>query len=131
MKEKLKKINFTLIGNILKASLIGVVTSIILVLIFAFVLKFVDLNSHVISLVDQIIKLLSVVVAVLIVSRVTPENLLIKAVLTGVIYSILSFVVFSIMNGGVHFTVAVLTDLAFCGAVGGIFAILLNIFRKK
>lgn len=131
MKEKLKKINFTLIGNILKASLIGVVTSIVLVLIFAFVLKFVDLNSHAISLVDQIIKLLSVVVAVLIVSRATPENLFIKAVLTGVVYSILSFVVFSIMNGRVHFTVAVLTDLAFCGAVGGIFAILLNIFRKK
>lgn len=131
MKEKLKKINFTLLGNILKASLIGVVTSIVLVLIFAFVLKFVDLNSHAISLVDQIIKVASVVVAVLLVARATPENLLIKAVFTGVVYSIISFVVFSIMNGGVHFTVAILTDLAFCGAVGGIFAILLNIFRRK
>lgn len=131
MKEKLKRINFTLLGNILKASLIGVVVSIILVLVFAFVLKFVDLRPHAISLVDQVIKALSVVMAVVIVSKISTDNLLIKGIFTGVVYSILSFVVFSIMNGGVHFTVAVLTDLAFCGVVGGICSIILNIFRKK
>ena len=62
MKEKLKKINLTEISNILKSALIGVVVSILLVLLFAFVLKFVDLNSRTISLVDQIIKILSIYV---------------------------------------------------------------------
>lgn len=131
MKEKLKKINFAGLGNILKASLIGVVASIILVLVFAFVLKFVDLNSSAISIVDQIIKAVSVIISVFILSKINGENLLIKGILAGIFYSIISFVVFSIMNGGVHFSVAIFTDLLFCGAIGAGFAIILNIFRKR
>lgn len=131
MKEKLKKINLSSIINILKASLIGVVVSILLVLLFAFVLKFVDLNSNTISLVDQIIKILSILVAVIILNRLNSEGLLIKGLLTGAVYSILTFIVFSILNGGVNFSIAIFTDVIFSALVGGVVAILLNMLRKK
>ncbi|MBQ7880825.1 MAG: TIGR04086 family membrane protein [Clostridia bacterium] len=131
MKEKLKKINLSSIVNILKASLIGVVVSILLVLLFAFVLKFVDLNSGIISIVDQIIKIISIFVAVTIASRVNGEGLLVKGIVIGAVYSIITFIVFSILNGTVNFGPAIFTDIIFAGLVGGITAILLNIIKKK
>ena len=129
MKDKLKKINLTDIANILKSALIGVVVSILLVLLFAFVLKFVDLGSAPISLVDQIIKILSIIVAILMLNK--NDGLLIKAIITGAIYSVITFIVFSVLNGSMVFSVGILTDIAFSALVGGAVAILLNIIKKK
>ena len=131
MKEKLKKFNLGSVVNILKASLIGVIVSILLVLLFAFVLKFVDLNSGMISIIDQIIKILSVFIAVVMLNKAGTEGLLIKGLFTGAVYSIITFVVFSILNGGMNISLAILTDVAFSALVGGVSAILLNIIKKK
>lgn len=131
MKEKLKKINLNMIAHILKASLIGVIASILLVLVFAFVLKFVDLNSNTISLIDQIIKIVSIMIAVVALSKSNPDGLLVKAIAVGALYSILTFIVFSTLNGGINFSVATLTDVIFSAMIGGVVAILLNIIRKK
>ncbi|MBQ7797784.1 MAG: TIGR04086 family membrane protein [Clostridia bacterium] len=131
MKDKLKKINLTTITNILKASLIGVIVSILLVLLFAFVLKFVDLSSGTISLIDQIIKVISVLIAVIMLNKTNGEGLLVKGLLAGATYSIITFIVFSILNGGLSFGLGVLTDIAFSALVGGASAILLNIIKKK
>ena len=131
MKEKLKKINLSTITNILKAGLIGVVVSILLVLLFAFVLKFVDLNSATISLIDQIIKVISVLIAVVMLNRANDDGLLLKGILTGAVYSIITFIVFSILNGGVNVGLGVFTDIAFSALVGGVCAILLNLSKKK
>ena len=131
MKEKLKKINLTLVASILKASLIGVIVSILMVLAFAFALKFVDLNSATISLIDQIIKIVSVVAAVGVLSKSNSQSLLVKGIAVGAVYSLLTFVVFSVLNGGLNFGVATLTDMVFSAMVGGATAMLLNILRKK
>lgn len=131
MKEKLKKINLTTIISVLKTSLVGVVVSILLVLLFAFVLKFVDLNSGTISLVDQIIKVLSVFIAVVMLNKANDEGLLLKGILVGAVYSIITFIVFSILNGGFNVGLGVLTDIVFSALVGGVSAILLNIVKKK
>ena len=131
MKVKLKRINWPAITNILKASLIGVVVSILLVLLFAFVLKFVDLGSATISLVDQIIKVVSVVVAVIMLNKANGEGLLLKGILAGAVYSVITFAVFSILNGGINFGLGIFTDIAFSALVGGISAILINIIKKK
>jgi len=131
MKEKLKKINLNTISNILKASLIGVVISILLVLVFAFVLKFVDLNSKTISLIDQIVKIVSISVAVIMFGKTNNEHFLIKSIFVGAIYSILTFLVFSILNGGINFNVAIFTDIIFSSMIGGVVSILLNIVKKR
>ncbi|MBQ3502622.1 MAG: TIGR04086 family membrane protein [Clostridia bacterium] len=130
MKEKLKNINLATITSILKASLIGVVISILLVLVFAFILKFVDLNSNVIAIVDQIIKILSIAVVVISLNR-AEGNLLIKGIVAGAVYSVITFIVFSILNGGVNFGIGILTDILFSALVGGASAILINIIKKK
>ena len=131
MKEKLRKINLNMITHVLKASLIGVVVSILLVLAFAFVLKFADLNSGAISLIDQIIKIVSIVVAVFAISKTSGETLLLKGAAVGAAYSIITFIVFSILNGGISFSAATLTDIVFSGVTGAVAAMVLNILRKK
>lgn len=131
MKEKIKNINLTTVANIVKASLIGVVVSILLVLVFAFVLKFVDLSSNTISIVDQIIKIISIFVAITILNKINGESLLVKGFATGVIYSIITFVVFSILNGGINFSIAIFTDILFSSLVGGACAITINLINKK
>lgn len=130
MKEKFK-VNPVNIFSIIKASLVGVVTSILLVLLFAFILKFVDLNSGVITIIDQIIKIISIFVAVLVLSKSGSDKLLVKGLIVGAIYSIIAFVVFSILNGGITFSIAIFTDIAFSALVGGVSAILINITKKK
>ena len=131
MKEKLKKMNLNMITHIIKASLIGVIVSILMVLLFAFVLKFVELNSGAISLIDQIIKIVSVVVAVFALSKSNGEGLLVKGIAVGAVYSILTFIVFSVLNGGINFSVAIFTDIVFSAMIGGVTAVLLNILRKR
>lgn len=129
MKEKFKA-NPANIVKIIKSSLVGVITSILLVLLFAFVLKFIDLNSGVIAVVDQIIKIISIFIAILVLSK-NVDKLLIKGLLVGITYSVLTFIVFSILNGGINFSIAIFTDIAFSALVGGVGAILLNIIKRK
>ena len=131
MKEKLKKINIGTVVNVLKASLIGVIVSILLVLLFAFVLKFVELGSSIISIIDQIIKILSIIVAVISLNKSIDANLLLKSLFVGAVYSILTFLVFSILNGGMVFGVGIFSDILFSALVGGASAILINMIKKK
>ena len=131
MKEKLKRINLSTIVNIVKAGLIGVIVSILLVLLFAFILKFINLNSNIISIIDQIIKILSVLISVVILSKAESGGLIINGLLVGAVYSILTTIVFSTLNGGINLSVAIFSDIAFSALIGGISAILINIFTKK
>ena len=131
MKEGSKKISLGSLVNIVKASLIGVITSILLVLIFAFVLKFVNLNTSTISLVDQIIKVISVFVAMIMLNKGDGEKLLVKGLLVGMVYAIITFIVFSALNGGFSLTPAIFTDIAFSALIGGVCAIIINIFKRK
>ena len=130
MKEKLK-ISPAGIISILKASLLGVVTSILLVLLFAFILKFVNINSNIITIVDQIIKIISIFVAIFALFKAGGNKLLLRGMVVGAVYSVLSFIVFSMLKGGVNFTVGLFTDILFSALVGGVSAILLNIIKKK
>ena len=130
MKEKFKVSPGSII-SIIKASLVGVIASILLVLLFAFVLKFVDLNSNVITITDQFIKMVSIFMAVFALSKSGGDKLLAKGLIVGAVYSILAFIVFSILNGGINFSVAIFTDIAFSALVGGVSAIIINLFKRK
>ena len=51
--------------------------------------------------------------------------------MTGAIYSIITFVVFSILNGGVNFSVAIFTDIIFSALVGAVSAIIINMLKRN
>ena len=129
MQEKFKK-NSSFILNLLKSAFVGVLVSVVLVLVFAFVLKFIDLNDAIISVVDEIIKIVSIFVSVMYLIKRSPYKILYKSALVGAVYILLTFIVFSALRGHYSFGVSTIVDILLGALTGAIFAIILNIFKK-
>ena len=111
----------------LKSALLGFIISLILVLIFAIIVKLVGLNNSMIGIVNQIIKILSVFFGVLF--GVTDKTRwLFKGALGGAIFAILSFIVFLFFGNSFNL-VTLGTDVAICVATG-IVASLLSASKK-
>ena len=129
--QKLKSINWSGFLSILKCCLIGIVVTLIGIVFFAIVLKFADLNSTVITAVNNIIKALAIFFMVFFLKKSGNGKLIVKALVAGLIYAVLSFLIFSIMNGGFVFNLSILYDLLFALIVSVIAAVILNLTRKK
>ena len=130
MSEKIKN-NTSFLLLVLKSALKGVLLSVVLVLIFAFVLKFVNLNDNVISVVDEIIKIVSIFVAVTSLVKKSPYKILIKSALVGAVYILITLVVFSALRGKFSFSFANLIDILLGAVTGIIISIILSVFSKE
>lgn len=128
---KLKSLNFNNVLTILKCCLIGIVATLVGIVLFAVVLKFADLNNTVVTIVNDIIKALALFLTIFFLKRKVENGLLIKALISGLIYGLLSFIIFSILNGGFNFNIAILYDLLFAVIVAGIAAVILNLVKKN
>lgn len=129
MGEKLKN-NTSFLLLVLKSALKGVLLSIVLVLIFAFVLKFINLDDRVISIIDEIIKIVSIFVAVISLIRKSPYKILLKSALVGAVYIFLTLIVFSALRGKFSFNFANLMDILLGAVTGIIISIILSVFSK-
>lgn len=119
--EKTLKSSFT---NILKSTLIAVLISVGLILIFAVTLKFVDFSDTIIKIINQIIKIISIFVGCFFLLKKDKSKGLIKGIALGGMYAVIAFVVFSILNSCFVFGLSNIFDLLFnavFGAVSGIF----------
>lgn len=125
------KFNFSGLLSIIKCVLIGIITTLIGIVIFSVVLKFADLSSMVISYVNDVIKGFSIFIMVMCIKRKGEGNLLIRALIAGAVYAILSFVVFSILNGGFVFDLSFVYDLLFAVIVSAIVSVIINILNRK
>ncbi len=128
---KLKSIKFNNILTILKCCLIGIVATLIGVVVFAVVLKFADLNSTMITVVNDIIKVIALFLTIFFLKRKVESGLLVKSIISGLVYGILTFVIFSILNGGFAFNVTIIYDLLFAVIVSAIAAVILNLVKKN
>lgn len=130
--QKIKSLNFSSLLSILKCCLLGIVTTLIGVVLFAVVLKFVDVPSMVVSYVNDIIKSVAIFVTMICIKKSHDGKLILKAVFAGVVYAVLSFIIFSIMNGGFTFNLSFLYDLLFAIIVAVIASIIVNLtFKRK
>ena len=128
MKEKNTS---PIVGSIAKGTLIGLCVSLILVLIFAFLLKFTNIPDTIISPVNQIIKGVSIFLGVFIGLKKSKELGLVSGLLIGFIYTFLAFLVFSILAGSFSFDVTLLTDIVFGAIIGAICGIICVNIKKK
>ena len=96
---KMKKISFnkSIITDTLKSSIIALVITLLCVLIFGIILKFVDVPSNVIKPINQVIKIISLLTGCLIGFKNKSIGA-IKGGLTGVIYTLLSMFIFLIIG---------------------------------
>ena len=126
-----KKLNFTGLFSIIKSCLLGIIFTLAGIVIFAVVLKFVDVPLNAVGYINNVIKALSIFIMVLVLKKGNGEKLLLKAIFGGIIYTILSFIIFSILNGSVSFNLSIVYDLIFAIVVAFASAIILNLFSKK
>ena len=127
----MKKIKLKNLFTIIKGALIGVVVNLVAVLIFALVLKFVNLPLNIISYVNNAIKVLSIFVMILFVKKSSSGNLFVSGLLSGVLFEVLSFAIFSILNRGVSFDATTVYDLIFAVVVAVVASVVINVLKRK
>lgn len=117
--------NTSLLRNILVGTCAALGASMVLVLVFAFCLRFFGMSDGVITIVVQIIKGLSVLFGTFIALKKQKELGIWTGVLIGAMFTALSFLVFSVLDGfRFEFSTTILTDLIFGAIVGGICGII-------
>lgn len=116
----------------LKGSLIATAISLILILIFAFIIKIIGISDNLISPINQVIKTISILIGIIFALKDKQEKGLICGVVTGLIYTIIAFVVFSILNGCFAFDKSLFNDILFGAIAGAICGILtVNLKHKR
>lgn len=115
--------------KILKGALIGSVLSIVLILIYAVALMQGWLDEASMPVVNSVIKALCAAAAALLAIRGCGRRKWIIGAITGAVYIVMAFVVFSILSGQVSFSVAVLSDLLLGVLAGMLTAMLSGLFR--
>ena len=117
--------------TILKGSLIALSVSLIGILIFAFILRFIPISDGLIMPINQVIKGLSVLIGTIFALKKVNEMGLVSGLLIGLVYTAVAFVTFSILDGNFDFSVTILNDLLFGGIIGAICGIIaVNLKRK-
>ncbi len=129
--KELKSSSSPILKYILQGSLIALCTSLILILVFAFILKFTNISDSIILPVNQVIKGISVFIGVFLGLKKSKELGLVCGLLIGFIYSIIAFLVFSILSGGFSFNISVLTDIVFGAIIGAICGIICVNIKKS
>lgn len=120
MKSAVKNTNKSMGLQILKGSITSVSITLVLILLFALLIRFVNINEGVIMPVNQFIKIVSIFLGVYSALKFHKEKGWVKGMLIGAIYSVLSFVVFSILSSQLSFSMSTLLDILFSGIIGGL-----------
>ena len=129
--QKLKQIKFDGFLKLFKCSLVAVVATLLGTVIFAFVLKFANLSTIFISYINKFITLISIMIGVMCVKKHSENKLFIRSIVLALIYALLCFFIFSILNGKFTLDVTFVFDLLFAMISSAIFAIISNILNRK
>lgn len=117
--------------TIIKGSFWGVSFSLVCILLFALIIKFSSISENAIGPINQIIKVLSILFACFVVGKQVKKGGLFVGLFTGILYTILAFVIFSILDGGFSFGLSLLNDITFGAIIGLISGVLCINLRNK
>lgn len=126
------KENFVLdLKDIIRGVLLSLLFSLLLVLVFALIIRWADLDEKTIIPVNYAIKFLSLFLGVMIGFK-NRKNGIVKGAIVGLIFILLTFLIFSAMNGfkDVKFNWLDLAFLPLGGAIIGVIRVNLPERRK-
>lgn len=116
--------------GVLKGTFWAISISLICVLIFAFVIKFTSISESWITPINQGIKIVSILFGAYIMSKKIRSNGWLWGIILGSAYTLLAFLLFSILNGKFNFNISLLNDLIFGSIIGLISGIITFAIRK-
>lgn len=127
--ESNEKVSF--FGPVIKGSLMALSVCLILILVFAFVLRFCAISDSLIKPINQVIKIVSIMIGVFVGLKKSKEMGLMSGLLIGFLFTIIAFVAFSILDGHFEFGISLLNDCLFGSIIGAICGIIaINVGRK-
>jgi putative membrane protein (TIGR04086 family) len=100
-------------------------------LVFAFLLKFTNLPDSAIKPINQVVKGVSIFLGVFIGMKKSKEMGLVCGFLIGISYTLLAFLIFSILSGSFAVDLTLLTDLIFGAIIGAICGIICINIKKS
>lgn len=117
--------------SILSGTIVAIAVTLILILLFAVIIRFTNLSENFIFPVNQVIKVISIFVGMLILLNKYKAKGFPKGLLLGFLYFILSYIIFSILQG--KFTIGLnnLYDLILTALMGGIIGIIVVNVGKR
>lgn len=116
--------------SVSKGTIISLCVVMVAILLFAFVVKWASLGENVIEPVNQIIKIVAIFFGVLTAIKKNSTKYFYKGMLVGALFSILSFLLFSTLNGAFIFDISIIWDIVFATAIGLISSIIAKILMK-
>lgn len=119
----------TNIFKLLFASLVSAVVSLGLILLFALFIKWFNLSDGVIAPINIVIKIISIAVGVIIVTRDGKSGIK-KGSMVGAIYIILCYIIFSVLLGNFSLSLSNLWDVLLGVVSGGILGVIFVNIKK-
>ncbi|MDE6189539.1 MAG: TIGR04086 family membrane protein [Clostridia bacterium] len=128
MSLKLNKRDFF---EIFKGVLFSVIISLLAVIIFAVVVKFANLSQKAVQIVNIFLRIISIFFGTLLAIKSGKQGLF-KGSVIGLLFILISYLVFSLINGSFAVNPLTAFDIIFCLAAGllsGIFTV--NVRKNK
>ena len=116
--------------DLIRSTIVAVIISLVLVLVFALIVNLVDVNENIILPVNEAIKVVSLLIGCFIGFRDMRSGVF-KGAITGLLYTLLSILVFGIISHSVKFNLLSLVDVALGIIAGAISGILVVNLKKK
>lgn len=124
MNASLKENKHNGILKLISGVAVGICVTLIGILLFAVVIRFVGIDDKFIFPINQIIKGISLFVAMFVALKGNKENGLYKGLIVGFAYYVISFLVFAILQGKFGVSLSNLYDLILTALMGGIIGLI-------
>ncbi|MDD3243003.1 MAG: TIGR04086 family membrane protein [Eubacteriales bacterium] len=114
-----------------RGALAGLMVSLAGVFLFALAIGWFQIPDGVIDIVNQCLRIVSVVIGVWVTIGKTPQQGWLKGLLTGLVYAVLTYLVFSLIDGAWALNLALLWDVLLAMGAGAAAGVLLVNLRRK
>ena len=115
---------------IIKGVLVALAISLVAILLFAFLLRWTNISDSLIVPVNQVIKGVSIFLGVFFGLKKVKQNGIINGLIIGFLYTIVAFLVFSLLDGAFCFDKSLLNDILFGTIIGAICGIICVNLKK-
>ncbi len=116
--------------SILKGALVAVSSTLIMILLFALVVRFFNVSEKWIFPINQVIKVISLILGIIVLLKSNREKGFLKGLILGLTYFILSFVIFSILQGKLTIGMKNIYDLILTTLMSGLIGIIIVNIKK-
>ena len=134
-KKKIKKSgrgkSAPLLLSAFRGALAALIVTVAAVLALALIIKQTGMDESRISAVNQIIKVVSIFIAALAATRGAEEKQLLTGALSGLIYVVVGFLAFSLIEGSMGDVAMLLADAVMGLLVGGLVGLIFGKLLKK